>query len=69
MFELNGKVALVTGARRGWARAHAEALAKQVRKSRYGRINLAECEEVVAGIKKNGGKPRRGNWMSRTRKK
>ncbi len=55
MFELNGKVALVTGARRGMGKAHAEALAKQGAKVAVTDINLAECEEVVAGIKKSGG--------------
>ncbi|OHA19551.1 MAG: hypothetical protein A3C08_02610 [Candidatus Taylorbacteria bacterium RIFCSPHIGHO2_02_FULL_47_18] len=55
MFELTGKVAVVTGARRGMGRAHALALAKQGAKVAVTDINLAECEAVVEEIKKAGG--------------
>ena len=55
MFELTGKVALVTGARRGMGKAHALALAKQGAKVAVTDIDLAECETVVKEIKDGGG--------------
>lgn len=55
MFELKNKVALVTGARRGMGKAHALALAAQGAKVAVTDIDLAECETVVAEIKKRGG--------------
>ena len=51
MFELNGKVALVTGARRGMGKAHAIALASQGAKVAVTDINQEECEAVVKEIK------------------
>ncbi len=54
MFDLTGKVALVTGARRGMGKAHALALAKQGAKVvATNRAN--DCAEVVAEIKAAGG--------------
>lgn len=55
MFELNNKVALVTGARRGMGRTHALALAKQGVKVAVTDIDLAECQLVADEIKTNGG--------------
>lgn len=57
MFDLSGKVALVTGASRGIGRATAEALARQ---GAHVIVNYARGEaqaaEVVAGIAERGGK-------------
>lgn len=55
MFELNGKVALVTGARRGMGKSHALALAKQGAKVVVTDISQEECETVVDEIKSSGG--------------
>lgn len=55
MFELNGKVALVTGAKQGMGKSHALALAKQGAKVVVTDINKEECEMVVDEIKLSGG--------------
>ena len=55
MFEINGKVALVTGARRGMGKSHALALAKQGAKVVVTDISQEECETVVDEIKSSGG--------------
>lgn len=55
MFDLKGKIALVTGARRGMGRTHALALATQGAKVAVTDIDLSECEKVVAEIKSRGG--------------
>jgi len=55
MFELNGKVALVTGAKQGMGKSHALALAKQGAKVVVTDINKEECEIVVEEIKSSGG--------------
>lgn len=55
MFDLTGKVALITGSRRGMGKTHAEALAKQGAKVVITDIDAGECEPVVAGIKEAGG--------------
>ncbi|KKU22495.1 MAG: 2-deoxy-D-gluconate 3-dehydrogenase [Candidatus Nomurabacteria bacterium GW2011_GWA1_46_11] len=55
MFELNGKVALVTGGRRGMGKAHSLALASQAAKVAVTDIDLAECQLVVDEIKAKGG--------------
>ena len=55
MFELKGKVALVTGARRGMGKSHALTLARQGAKVAVTDIDLTECEKVVAEIVSEGG--------------
>ncbi|MBU1046111.1 SDR family oxidoreductase [Patescibacteria group bacterium] len=55
MFNLNEKVAIVTGARRGMGRTHALLLAQAEAKVVVSDIDLKECEQVVAEIKKAGG--------------
>ncbi len=55
MFNLQGKVALVTGARRGMGKAHALALAGQGAKVVITDIDLAECEIVADEVRANGG--------------
>jgi NAD(P)-dependent dehydrogenase (short-subunit alcohol dehydrogenase family) len=55
MFDLKGKVALVTGARRGMGKSHALALASQGAKVAVTDIDLAECQAVVDEIKAKGG--------------
>lgn len=54
MFNLTGKVALVTGAARGMGKAHAMALAERGAQVIVTDIDLALCEEVVAEINKDG---------------
>lgn len=54
MFELNNKVALVTGARRGMGKADAIALARQGAKVVVTDINLDECQKVVDEIRSFG---------------
>ena len=55
MFDLTGKVALVTGARRGMGKAHALALARQGAQVAVTDVDEKECEVVVEEIKKSGG--------------
>ena len=55
MFDLKGKVALVTGARRGMGKTHAVALARQGAKVIITDINEQECRPVTEEIKSNGG--------------
>ena len=55
MPNLNNKVALITGARRGMGRAHALTLAKYGAKVIVTDIDLDECQKVVEEIKKQGG--------------
>ena len=55
MFELTGKVALVTGARRGMGKSHALALARQGAKVAVTDISQEECQLVVDEIKSMGG--------------
>lgn len=55
MFELNGKVALITGARRGMGKSHALALAEQGAKVIVTDIDQKECLLVVEEIKARGG--------------
>ena len=54
MFKLDGKIALVTGGRRGMGRAHALMLASQG-KVAVTDIDANECAGVVEGIKAKGG--------------
>jgi len=53
--DLKGKVAIVTGARRGMGKSHALALAKAGAKVVVSDISQEECEIVVEGIKKGKG--------------
>ncbi len=55
IFNLEDKVALVTGARRGMGKSHALFLAKQGAKVAVTDINLEECEKVVSEISSGGG--------------
>src|SRR3990167_7146829 len=55
MFDLTGKVALVTGARQGMGKSHAIALAKQGAKVAVTDINQEECQLVADEIKSAGG--------------
>jgi len=54
MFNLQGKIALVTGARRGMGRSHAQALAKQGAKVIITDVDLAECEIAADGLRADG---------------
>jgi len=55
MFDLSGKVALVTGGRRGMGRSHSLYLAAQGAKVAVTDINAEECQAVVDEIIKKGG--------------
>ncbi|MEK7509132.1 MAG: SDR family NAD(P)-dependent oxidoreductase [Patescibacteria group bacterium] len=55
MFDLTGKVALVTGGRRGMGKAHALALAKQGAKVVITDIDQKECAPVAGEITSTGG--------------
>ena len=55
LFDLTGKVAIVTGASRGIGRAIAEAFAEAGAKVAISARNLAPCEEVAAAIRQKGG--------------
>lgn len=55
MFNLQNKVALVTGARRGMGRTHALALAGQGAKVVITDVDLAECELVADEVRVAGG--------------
>jgi len=53
--DLKGKVAIITGARRGMGKSHAIKLAKAGAKVVVSDISQEECQSVVGEIKKNGG--------------
>ena len=55
MFNLQGKVALVTGARRGMGKAHALALAAQGATVVITDVNQSECEFVADEVRTKGG--------------
>lgn len=55
MFDLTGKVALVTGARRGMGKAHAQALAAQGATVVVTDVDQGECAVVVEEVRKQGG--------------
>lgn len=55
LFDLEGKVALVTGARRGMGRTHCLILASAGAKVVVSDINKEECQKVVAEIENEGG--------------
>ncbi|HEY4517884.1 MAG TPA: SDR family NAD(P)-dependent oxidoreductase [Candidatus Paceibacterota bacterium] len=55
MFDLTGKIAVVTGARRGMGKTHALALARQGAKVVITDIDEKECRLVVEEIQKDAG--------------
>ena len=55
MNNVSGKVAIVTGARRGMGRSHALTLAKAGAKIVVSDISLEECQKVVEEIISQGG--------------
>jgi NAD(P)-dependent dehydrogenase (short-subunit alcohol dehydrogenase family) len=55
MEDLKGKVAIITGARRGMGRSQALVLAKAEAKVVVSDISLKECQKVVKEIERSGG--------------
>jgi len=54
-YNLDNKVAIITGARQGMGRTHALTLAKAGAKVVVSDISLEDCQKVVEEIKKDGG--------------
>jgi len=55
MFDLKGKVAIITGARRGMGKSHALLFAKSGAKVVVADLSVEDCQLVVDEIKKAGG--------------
>jgi len=53
--DLTGKIAIITGARRGMGKSHAVTLAKSGAKVVVSDISEEDCQKVVDEIKQNGG--------------
>ena len=56
MFDLSGKVAVITGSSKGIGKAIAQAMAAHGARVVISSRKLEPCEEVAAGIRANGGK-------------
>ena len=62
LFDLTGKIALVTGASRGIGEEIAKLLAEQGAHVIVSSRKLADCEVVAERIREAGGKAERDRW-------